>query len=196
MRDTPRLKFKPATADHWDDLEKLFGPRGACAGCWCMYYRQSAAEFRTRKGALNKHLLRRLVGAARAPGIIAYAGNEPVGWCAIAPRTEYPRLERARNLKPVDDTPVWSVPCLFVAREWRGRGITVGLIEAAVKYARQHGAPAVEGYPIVPESVSMPSVFAWNGFISAFRKAGFTEVARRSKRQAIVRRILRRSSVG
>jgi GNAT superfamily N-acetyltransferase len=158
-----------------------------------MYYRQTSTEFNARKGDSNRRALRRLVGGEPAPGVLAYAGDEPVGWCAVAPRTEYSRLSRSRNLAPVDDEPVWSVPCLFVARNWRRRGVTARLLQAAAAHARTQGARILEGYPLVPQPGVVPAAFAWNGFLPAFEAAGFAVAARRSPRQVVVRRRLDRS---
>jgi GNAT superfamily N-acetyltransferase len=119
-----------------------------------------------------------------------------VGWCALAPRATYVRLGTSRNLKPVDEQPVWSVSCFFVARPYRRRGVTVQLLRAAVKHARSRGARIVEGYPIEPGDGNVPAAFAWTGFVPAFREAGFDEVARRSPRQPIMRITLGRRSSG
>src|SRR5438105_4200010 len=106
----------PLTTDRWPDLEQLFGPRGACAGCWCMWWRQTGPEFAAHKGQPNKEAFKSIVEAGEEPGLLAYAGGEPVGWCAIAPRDAYKRLRegRLRILKAVDDQPVWSVTCFFI----------------------------------------------------------------------------------
>jgi hypothetical protein len=106
MSRKPALEILPATPKRWADLERLFGPRGACAGCWCMWWRLPAAEFRRGKGVGNRRALKRLVDSGDAPGLIAYSGDEPIGWIALAPREAYPRLQKARSLKPLDDTPV------------------------------------------------------------------------------------------
>ena len=97
----------------WSDLETLFGPRGAVGGCWCMYWRLTRSQFHKQKGKGAKRALRRIVGSGESPGLLAYAGGEPVGWCAIAPRETYTRLQGSRILKPVDNQPVWSVVCFF-----------------------------------------------------------------------------------
>ena len=112
-----RLQFHPLTPDRWADLEALFGPRGACAGCWCMWWRLQRAEWNKSKGESNRRAFRKLVAAGREPGILAYAGGRPVGWCAIEPRESYPVLEGARTLSRVDSKPVWSITCLFVERQ-------------------------------------------------------------------------------
>ena len=185
-----KLKILPATAKRWPDLETLFGQNGACAGCWCMWWRLQRAEWVKQKGPKNREALKKIVARNETPGLLAYAGKRPVGWCALAPREAYPRLDRSRILKRVDEQPVWSVVCFFVAREFRRRGVTAKLIEAAVDYARKRGATIVEGYPVEPKQAGMPVVCAYTGLVSAFRKAGFIEVERRSKSRPIMRRVL------
>lgn len=185
------LRFHPLTPDRWPDLAVLFGPRGASAGCWCMWWRQTRGEFDAGRGAGNQRAFQTLVTAGAPPGILAYAADDPVGWCAIAPREDYPRLARSRVLKPVDDRAVWSVTCFFVTPAWRRRGVTRQLLKAAVRFARSRGARIVEGYP-VDVGATYPDAFAYTGFTSAFRAAGFAEVARRSPTRPIMRRALRR----
>jgi molybdopterin converting factor subunit 1 len=192
-RAEPRLAVAPATAERWPDLERLFGPRGACAGCWCQWARLEAAEFRAGSGAPNKRRLQRLVKQGPPPGLIGYLGGEPVAWCALAPRASYRRLERSRTLAPVDDRPVWSVVCFFVARPHRKRGLTVRLLREAARHARAHGARILEGYPVEPNGKT-PDAFAWWGLAEAFRAAGFREVARRSSTRPIMRKTLRASA--
>lgn len=181
------VSCRPATSARWRDLEELFGPRGACGGCWCMWLRLSRAQFAAQKGEGNRRALRRLVRTGRPPGLLAYADGHAVGWCSVAPREEFLRLETSRTLRRVDDRPVWSVVCFFVAKPWRRRGVTVALLQAAVEHARRHGATIVEGYPVAPKTPEMPGVFAWPGLVAAFRRAGFTEVARRSATRPIMR---------
>jgi GNAT superfamily N-acetyltransferase len=187
-----RLDFHPVTQERWDDLETLFGARGACGGCWCMYWRLGRKEFHHSKGTGNKRALHRLVSRGKEPGILAYANGRPVGWCALGPRDSFPALGRSRILAPVDKAPVWSAPCLFVARDHRRRGLSVALLKAACRLARKRGATAVEGYPVEPKRGLLPDAFAWTGLASAFRTAGFREVLRRSPTRPIMRRSLRR----
>ncbi len=184
------LRFRPLTPERWPDLERLFGARGACAGCWCRWFRLARAEFERAQGAGNRAALHALVESGPPPGIVAYAGEEPVGWCALAPRSAYPLLARSRILKPVDDAPVWSIVCFFVARGWRRRGTTVELLRAATRYAREQGARVVEGYPVEPKAGATADTFAYHGLASAFRRAGFTEVARRSETRPIMRLVV------
>lgn len=182
-----RFQIRPLTEDRWPDLEKLFGPRGACAGCWCMFFRLSKAQWLRQRGDGNKAALRELVRAASpSPGLLAYEGPEPVGWCALAPREQYPRLARSRLLKPVDDKPVWSVTCFYVKKAYRRRGVTLSLLKEAVSFARRHGAKLIEGYPAEPRA-DFVDAFYYHGVPSTFRKAGFTEVARRSPGRPIFR---------
>jgi GNAT superfamily N-acetyltransferase len=192
MAAPPALAIRPATPSRWKDLETLFGPRGACAGCWCMYWRLPRAEFTRGKGAPNRRALRGIVESRVCPGLLAYLGRQPVGWCALAPRAEFPVLGRSRILAPVDGAPVWSLTCLFVARPFRGRGVSVALLRAAVDHARRRGARILEGYPVEPRAGRVADVFAWTGLASAFRRARFREVARRAPTRPIMRAELAR----
>jgi GNAT superfamily N-acetyltransferase len=189
MRKTSRalLRFHPATPGRWRDLEQLFGERGACGGCWCMSWRMRRSQFEKQKGSGNKRALRRLVRSGRTPGVLAYAGSSPVGWCSVAPRPEFSFLERSRVLAPVDDRPVWSVTCLFVARPSRRRGLSVKLLKAAVALVRRQGGRIVEGYPVEVARDALPDVFAWTGLAAAYRRAGFREAERRSATRPIMR---------
>jgi len=177
-----KLEFHPLTSVRWDDVETLFGPRGACGGCWCMYWKLPRAEFAKLKGEGNRRAFRKIVKAGSVPGILAYADGKPVGWCAVEPRAEYPVLARSRVLAPLDDRPVWSVTCFYVARGHRRKGVTVQLLRAALKHVRRRGGRVVEGYPVVPKPYHTSSTtFAWTGFAPAFEAAGFKDCADRSR---------------
>lgn len=178
ISSTPDLKVYPLTPDRWPDLEKLFGPKGAYGGCWCMWWRMTRSEFGRHTGSEKKRGLKRIVDSGEVPGLLAYAGGEPVAWCSVAPREAFSALERSRSLKRIDDQPVWSIVCFFVARGFRRQGVTVQLLRAAVQYAREHGARIVEGYPVEPKKGSTADANAFTGLASAFRKAGFVEVHR------------------
>ncbi|HLE61569.1 MAG TPA: GNAT family N-acetyltransferase [Pyrinomonadaceae bacterium] len=185
--NAPFLRFQPATASRWADVEELFGERGACGGCWCMFWRVPRKEYEANKGAGNKHALQRIVAAGRKPGIIAYSGREPIGWCAVAPREHYVGLANSRLLKPVDDKPVWSISCLFIKKPYRRRGVSTLLLKAAIDFASKQGARVIEGYPVEPSMDKMPDPFLWHGVPSAFKAAGFKEVLRRSPSRPIMR---------
>ena len=186
-----RLECWTATPSRWPDLEALFGPRGACGGCWCMFWRETRGEYEKRKGQANRRALKRLVTTGPPPGLIAYADGKPAGWCALAPREAYSTLARSRILAPVDEARVWSVPCFFVARPFRRAGLTARLLQAAAEYAGKKGARILEGYPVDPKKGAMPDVFAYTGLFRAFKKAGFREVARRSATRPIMRLALK-----
>jgi GNAT superfamily N-acetyltransferase len=185
--------FHPLTSDRWMDFERLFGPRGACAGCWCMYWRQSHRQFELQHGEPNRLAMQALVDSGTIPGLLAYDDEAPVGWCSVAPRQDFSTLARSRILKPVDDQPVWSVVCFFVARDQRRKGLTVQLLRAAVEFAASKGARVVEGYPVAPAGSKAPDVFVYTGLYSAFKQAGFKEVLWRSATRPIMRYNLNRS---
>jgi GNAT superfamily N-acetyltransferase len=182
--------FHPLTPERWNDFEALFGPRGACGGCWCMWWRIKRSDFDHQKGDANRLALQQIVASGEVPGLLAYyrlTGGPPVGWCSVAPRDAFPALERSRILKRVDDQPVWSAVCFFIAKTYRRQGLTISLLRAAVEYARQAGAKIVEGYPEDPRKAEIPAPFAFTGLASAFFQAGFVEVLRRSETRPIMR---------
>lgn len=185
------LRFEPLTAGRWPDLEALFGAKGACGGCWCMAWRKARSDFERDKGNANRASLKALADAGEAPGILAYDGDVPIGWCAVAPREAYVVLERSRVLRRLDDAPVWSISCLFVARGRRNQGVSVALLRAAAAFAAARGATVVEGYPMEPKKGRMPDVFVWTGLLNAFLNAGFHEMPRWSANRPIVRYELR-----
>ena len=185
----PRLSltFHPLTPEQWDAFEELFGPRGACGGCWCMCWRRSRSEFVAKKGNGNRRAMKALVEKGTEPGIIAFDGERPVGWIALAPREEYLALSRSRVLKQVDEVPVWSVSCFFVAKDYRNRGVTVELLKAAIDFVAERGGTTLEGYPVEPKTDAMAPAFAWTGLAAAFLKAGFTEHHRGSPTRPVMR---------
>ena len=185
------LQFHPVTPKRWKDLEKLFGERGASGGCWCMWWRLSRSQFNKQKGVGNKKALKKIVASGEIPGILAYSNGEPIGWCSVSPRERFPVLERSRILKRIDEKPVWSVVCFFVAKPFRRKEVTIELLKAAIEYAKKCGAKIVEGYPVEPKKTKMPDVFAYTGLASAFRQAGFVEVLRRSDTRPIMRYFVR-----
>ncbi len=187
-----RFTYAPATRENWPALRALFGSRGACGGCWCMAWLRPRRQWEEGKGASNRRAFKRLVDRGREPGILAFHGERAVGWCAVAPRSNYPVLANSRILKPVDEAPVWSITCLFIAKEYRRKGLSSQLLKAACKHARSRGAHIVDGYPHELGEDVLPDPFVWTGLMSAYVKAGFSEVARRSPKRPIVRRALER----
>lgn len=185
------LIVRPLTPARLEGFARLFGPRGACGGCWCMTPRLSRAEYELGKGEGNRRAMYALVESGAPTGVLGYLGRSrpPIAWCAVAPRADFPMLARSRILKPLDDQPVWSITCLFVEREARRRGLSSRMIDAAARHAFALGAPIVEGYPVEPRQDPMPPVFAYTGIASAYLAAGFAEVARRSETRPIMRRV-------
>jgi GNAT superfamily N-acetyltransferase len=176
------------TPDRWDDLVELFGPeRGANAGCWCMWFRQTGKEHERGRGPGNRRSLRRLVDEGPTPGLLAYADGAPAGWVSVAPREEFGRIERSRILGPVDDAPVWSIVCFYIDRRHRRRGVGRSLLQAAVEHAVTNGARIVEAYPVDPAGGKKTSADLFTGTPSMFEAAGFREVARRSPTRPIMR---------
>ena len=179
---------EPVTAERWPALEDLFGRSGGSNGCWCMYWR-IGPRYRDRPRADNKDDLRRLAVSGRPPGLLAFDGDRAVGWCELAPRAELGWLARARYLEPVDDLPVWSVPCFYVRSSHRGRGVMDALIEAALPAAASAGAPALEAYP-VDTTVPSHTGNVFPGIAAAFARHGFQVVARRKPDRPVMRKIL------
>lgn len=188
---TLELTFEAATPGRWKDFESLFGERGACAGCWCMWFRGTRKAYTSNQGAGNRRRMKKIIMDGGRPGILAFHGDEAVGWCAVAPRETYAALARSRVMAPVDDQPVWSITCLFVRKDFRRRGVGSRLLDAAARYAASRGARLVEGYPIEARKPDEPDPFMYHGPASAFRAAGFREVTRRSPSRPIVRRSVR-----
>jgi len=190
-RNVSGLEFHPLTPEKWADVEQLFGQRGACGGCWCMSWRLARSDFVRQRGEMNRKALKGLVYSGKIPGILAYSEGQPIGWCAVAPREAFPRLKGSRILRQVDDKPVWSVVCFFVAKAFRGKGMSVRLLDAALNHVRRQGGNIVEGYPVEPNRDWRPSdPFVYTGLASAFRRAGFVEVCRRSRTRPIMRYVL------
>jgi GNAT superfamily N-acetyltransferase len=181
------LQIGPLTAESWPALEDLFGRAGASNGCWCMYWRLGP-RYHQRPRSENKRDRRELAAGGHS-GLLAFDNDLAVGWCELAPRAELTWLASARHLAPVDDVPVWSVPCFYVRRTHRGQGVTGALIEAAVAVATAAGAVAIEAYP-VDTAVPGHTGNLFPGTAAAFARHGFGEVARRKPDRPVMRRTL------
>jgi GNAT superfamily N-acetyltransferase len=181
------LVFLPVTKSKWKDLEQLFGERGACGGCWCMSWRLKSSTFEQQKGEKNKRAMKKIVYNNEIPGIMAYFEKKPIGWCAFAPREKFIRLKDSRVLAPIDDEKVWSITCFFIHKNFRRKGISTELLKAVIKYCKKKKVKILEAYPQVPYSDNIPAAFAWTGIPSAFEKAGFKVVERRSPKRPIMR---------
>jgi GNAT superfamily N-acetyltransferase len=183
------LEVHSVAPDRWDDLAALAGERGFTSGCWCMWWRVTSRQYEERHGAGLRQDLHELVAAGREPGLLAYVDGEPAGWVAVAPREEYPRLDRSPKLRRPDDQPVWSITCFTVGRRHRRRGVAAALLDAAVDFARQCGAEVVEAYPIDTAGGRRSSADLYTGTLAMFERAGFEEVVRRRGRPIVRRRV-------
>jgi GNAT superfamily N-acetyltransferase len=176
-----KFEFFPLTSQRWDDFETLFGPNGACAGCWCMWFLMTGKEFSAARKEGHKNAMRTLVQSGFEPGLIAYADGIPAGWVALAPRESYKRLENSKILAAVDDQLVWVISCFFIHRDYRRQGMMEKLIAAAIEYARNKKIKILEAFPLdVHEKTSSTSLFA--GKASVFYQLGFEQVAMRDNR--------------
>jgi GNAT superfamily N-acetyltransferase len=172
----------PLTAERWADFERLFGERGAYGGCWCMWWRIRRAAFRALSGSQRKAAMRTVVAAGEIPGLLAYAGAEPIAWCSLGPREHFPALGRSRTLQRPGDEPVWSIVCFFVAAPYRRQGVARRLLRDAVAYALAQGARTVEAYPVAPgrERRGTQAVMElFPGPVAAYHDAGFVTVRER-----------------
>jgi GNAT superfamily N-acetyltransferase len=186
----PKLRITPVKPELWPAIEKLFGDRGACGGCWCMTFRRRRAEYVANQGAGNRRALKRLISSGEPVGVLALSGDEAVGWCSVAPKSQFPVLLHSRNFAGLQSPRVWSVTCFYIAKPFRRRGVSLALLEGAVRLAKRHGAEVVEGYPHEPIK-DMPPPFVWTGIADVFRKAGFEEVQRKSAQRPLMRKKLR-----
>lgn len=167
------VEVHPATEDRFADLATMVGPKRPDANvCWCLSHRVDARTNRSLVGPERAAYVRELTARPVAPGVLAYDDDAVVGWAAVAPRAELP-FARSRLIPHVDDLPVWSVWCLRVRPGHRGRGISHHLLRGAVDYARLHGAPAVEGYPVDNRGEKVDLTMAYVGTRALFEAAGF-----------------------
>jgi GNAT superfamily N-acetyltransferase len=152
-----------------------------------MWWRTTRAQFARNGNKGNRQAFKALVEAGEVPGILAYAGGLPIGWCSIAPREQYGALERSPVLRRVDEQPVWSIVCFVVHRDWQRQGVATKLIQAAVAYARSQGARLVEAYPRQPaeEHLSPGSIFM--GLPGMFASVGFVTLKEPAEGRYIMR---------
>ena len=182
-----RFEIHPLTPQRWRDFEALFGAHGAYGGCWCMWWRSTRSEFGKRRGEGNRRAMKAIVDSGKIPGLLAYLGPEPVGWCSVAPREEFSSLERSPVLKRLDDQPVWPIVCFYVAKGFRGQGIAEALIGGALDYVRSRGGSMVEAYPTPPKETPLAPVSSYMGLPAMFIRTGFVECARPSRSKWVMR---------
>ena len=183
-----KIHIQPLTKSNWLKFVQLFGAKGACGNCWCMYYRLKKADFVEGKfNDGNKDSMHQLVINDYPTGILAFYENEPIAWCALAPREHFMKLEKSRVHKPIDDKKVWAIPCFFIAKNYRRLGVSVQLLKLIIEYARENDIHILEAYPTIPTTEKLPDSFAWIGLYKSFERAGFTIVDQTSKNRPMVR---------
>jgi GNAT superfamily N-acetyltransferase len=194
------IRVVPANEASWDDLQEVFGPRGDAAGCQCQRFKTGRFEWSPEPRAVREEALREQTrcGEPDAPttsGLVAYLEDQPVGWCAVEPRTSYELLLTNRSPVPWKgraedraDSSVWAVTCFFTRRGFRNRGVSSALVAAAVPFARDRGARAIEGYPMITQpgkEITWGELFV--GSRNSFADAGFVEVSRPTLRRVVMR---------
>ena len=187
-----RITLEPLSLNNWNKFVKLFGEKGACGSCWCMYYRLSASDFREGKyDDGNKQKMKDIVSKGIPTGVIGMIDGEPVAWCAFAPREDFVKLERSRVHKRIDNLSVWSIPCFFIDRRYRRMGVSVAMLKEIIKYAEKKKIKVIEAYPQIPTQEKYPDSFLWIGVYKSFEKAGFEIADRKSKNRPMVRYYLK-----
>jgi GNAT superfamily N-acetyltransferase len=191
------LEIHPLTPDRLPDLASLFGQGGDPKWCWCSFFRVRNTDFASATAETNRKVLERAVATTAAqnrnPGLVAYRDGEPIGWVSVGPRDDYERLKHSKVLAPIDDKPVWSIVCFVVSRKARNQGVARALLDAAIDYARRHGATLLEAYPVDTDGGRVPAAHAFKGTVGMFERAGFEVVERRQfNRTSPIRPIVRR----
>jgi ribosomal protein S18 acetylase RimI-like enzyme len=189
------VTIRPLTDETWEALAALFREGGDPRWCWCQFWRLRSKDFSALKVAQLRERLHEQAGSAQAPGLVAFDGERAVGWVSLGPRTDFGRIVRSRVIPKIDDRPVWSIVCFAVSESARGQGVGRALLDAAVAYARERGADALEAYPVrVEDGEAILADSAFTGTLPMFERAGFEVVADRasdpsSKSQRVVARL-------
>lgn len=193
------VEVHAATPERWPDVVTVFGSRGDPSWCWCQYFLTIGSSY-GESAKRNKAALQKQVRGTveRPPGLLAYMDAEPVGWLQVGPRADFPRVVRNKSAARVleqgdgDTDAVWRATCFVVRVGHRRHGVTRALLEAAVGFARDQGATALEGHPVdVSARVGkQASASLFFGVLSTFLDQGFVEVGRTGPSRPIVRRTL------
>lgn len=188
----PEISVVPLTPDRTADFERLFGPSGACYGCWCTYFRLSP-RLRQSLDTPGRHdIMVARIKAGPPPGLLAYAAEGPVGWMQVGPRTDVPQWNNPRRSStpladaPADDPRVWAISCFFFARAARGLGLSHRMVAEGIAHARRNGARVLEASPM-DEAKTSKSIGLYVGSTRVFEAAGFREVARARPGRPLVR---------
>ncbi len=168
----------PATAERFPDLAAILGTKDPDGNaCWCLTYRLPSKENRALRGRQRAEAVQELCARPLAPGLLAYLDDEPVGWAGVAPRADLNSFAHSRKIPHVDDLPVWTVWCFRVRAGHPRQGVAHALLAGAVEFAREHGAPAIEGYPVDNRGQRVDRTMAYVGTRSMFERAGFSLAA-------------------
>lgn len=187
-----QIQFEALSKSNWNKFEELLGQKGACGNCWCMSFRLKKKDFDAGKSENgNKMAMKDLVWNKKPTGILAIYKNKAIAWSAFSPREDFVRLESSRVHKRIDDKPVWSIPCTFISKEFRNKGLSVELLKGVIKYAKKNKINLLEAYPTIPTKNKLPDAFAWIGLYKSFDRAGFKIVDRTSKSRPMVRYIIK-----
>ena len=180
-------RIEPLSEENWEDFAILCGAMGPNRSCWCLWWRDSGEP---HKGTARSRALDLVREIEHPLGALAYSDSDPIGWVAVSPRSEYPRLNRGRDTAPDGPTAdTWVVPCFFILPMFRGEGVARRLLDAALGIARAHGAKVVEGVPVDPaRKVRTPSA-SYTGTVALFATAGFQEVTRRTEKGRVLMRL-------
>jgi GNAT superfamily N-acetyltransferase len=153
-----------------------------------MYYRLNKSDFKEGKEeGGNKEAMHQIVRNKKPAGILGFYEDQPIAWCAFAPREHFIKLENSRVHKRIDDNSVWSIPCLFIDKNFRCLGVSVELLKGVIKYARENNIGIIEAYPAIPTKGRLPDSFAWTGLYKSFECAGFKIADRTSINRPMVR---------
>ena len=175
MSGEEQWETHPVTPGRFDDFADVINPNRRTTHCWCLSHRVNPAKIEELGHCSREEAMRALCRRRNPPGVVTYLDGTPVGWCSISPRSQLPRLENSKLIRPVDDVPVWSIICVVVRGGHRRQGVVGHLLEGAVAYAAAAGAPAVEAHPVDPAG-RMDTTMAFVGTRSMFEKAGFSVV--------------------
>jgi predicted GNAT family acetyltransferase len=184
-------KVRELNKTDWPHITALFGSNGACGGCWCMSWRITphGKKWSEAQGETNRKAFKKLVESGKALGILAFDGNQPVGWCAYGRRTEFPHLESAKAYHRDDIEQVWSINCYFILAKYRNQGVATALTEAAIAAIKKRKGKIIETYPtpLTKGGNKLPAAFVWTGPEAMFKQLGFKEVQRLSYSRPLYR---------
>ena len=179
------------TSDDWPHIKKLFGAKGACGGCWCMYWRVQKGDkpWDQVKGEPNRKAFKKLVESGKARGVLAFEGDQPVGWCSFGKRVDFPRLDRVKAYQHEDTKGVWSINCFYIKAGYRGKGLGMLMAKKAVAAIKKRRGKIIEAYPatLTKDGKRLPDAFVCTGPEVIFERLGFKEIQRLARTRPLYR---------